>query len=301
MNSQLNPYLRIVVNHSDECNLRCAWCHKEGLSFDEKGKTLSASEIGNYSFLFWKIGTRKFKIVGGEPTLRDDLCEIIRAVRNISDDIDLSMVTNGTRLAETVREYKKAGLHRINVSLFTMNRRYFKENIGPGAIYDSVLEGIDTAITLGLCHKINHIFHDMDDLTDVLSFARVRNLRVNILNTIPSIDMADGMPSDAIWKMIQKLPIRNTRIENDPYSLPVKVISLSDGTEIEFKHCEIGRLDLFNSCLDCQTKERCHEGIFALRLTPSGKIQPCIVRDDNSFDLKSHPNVESLQKYLGAL
>lgn len=77
--------------------------------------------------------------------------------------------------------------------------------------------------------------------------------------------------------------------------------TLRDGTEIEFKHCQMGKLLLLNACHHCQVRNLCQEGIFALRLMPSGLLQPCIVRTDNTFDIRVEPSVQELSNYLAAL
>src|ERR1035437_2813720 len=112
------PYLRIVVNYSQRCNMRCTWCHEEGMSLSTDTSLMSPAAIGQVANMMHSTGTKKFKIVGGEPTLRGDLVQIIQTLRAIGSDIDVSMVTNGSRLQRHVREFQDAGLNRVNVSLY---------------------------------------------------------------------------------------------------------------------------------------------------------------------------------------
>jgi cyclic pyranopterin phosphate synthase len=243
-------------------------------------------------------GTKKFKIVGGEPTLRGDLVQIIQTLRAIGSDIDVSMVTNGSRLQRHVREFQDAGLNRVNVSLYTLDRQFFQENVGALPLFDATLKGIDASVELGLCGKINHVYQDRSTLLDVLAFARDRRVRVNVLNKIPSMSDHSAMPVSELLLVLQDLPIDESHLEDDPYSLPVRVMTLGDGTELEIKHLELGLQDRFNSCISCGVRGMCKEGIFAVRLTPDGSLQPCIVRDDNSLRRVAQRTKRELTHYL---
>ncbi|QDO43361.1 radical SAM protein [Streptomyces sp. RLB3-17] len=301
MKSNLHPYLRIVVNHSKTCNMHCVWCHEEGMQRTSPGPMLTPAQIVSFSRILYETGVRKFKIVGGEPTLRQDLPEILSGLRQIDPALDLSMVTNGSRLASLGEAYKEAGINRVNVSLFSLNPEFFRENVGPASLMSRVVSGIDRTASLGILGKINHVFQDMGTLHDILAFARERSVRVNVLNRIPSLSSRDGMPISQLLEKLATLPVESVTEEIDPYSLPVKVMKLEGGGEIEVKHLEIGAQQKFLACHTCQVKEICKEGIFALRITPIGKLQPCIVREDNSFDLTSNPSVESVKNYLEGL
>ena len=301
MRGNLHPYVRVVVNHSQKCNMRCAWCHEEGMQLVRNDSLILPSEIAQHCQLFHATGVRKFKLVGGEPTLRPDLANIIQVIREIDEAIDLSMVTNGTRLSTRAKEYVEAGLDRINVSLFTLDKDYFVANVGPIHLMTKVIAGIDRCVDLGVCGKINHVYHDKADLLEILAFARARSVRVNVLNQIPSISSPVGMPISDLLDVLYGLPVSRIVEEDDPYSLPVKVITLEDGTEIEVKHKEIGAQGRLSSCQSCSVTHLCKEGIFALRITPTGQLQPCIVRSDNSFDLTGNPSTEELKSYLAAL
>ena len=86
------PYLRIVCNYSDDCNFNCRWCHHEGV-YTRAGRTLlSLEQIVSVADEFFKIGVRKFKILGGEPTLQRDLEGIIRGLRGIDKATRMHMI-----------------------------------------------------------------------------------------------------------------------------------------------------------------------------------------------------------------
>src|SRR3972149_9920474 len=114
MQQQKAQYLRIIL--TNRCNLNCHYCHKEGMSH-KNGDELTSKEIIAYSNFFYDIGIRKFKLMGGEPTLRDDLAEIIRGLRKYAVNSDISLITNGFSIETLAPKYLEAGLNRINISI----------------------------------------------------------------------------------------------------------------------------------------------------------------------------------------
>jgi len=279
------PYLRILCNYSDDCNFHCRWCHHEGVYTRPKRDLLTPEQISFVAELFYELGVRKFKILGGEPTLRDDLGEIIHCLRGFSSEIDISIVTNGSRLNEKIEEYREAGLSRVNVSLFTLDEEYFADHIGNPELLHVVLDGIDKTSDLGMISKINHIFHSEKDLESIIEFARKKNVRINLLNEIPTSKGGRYTDIAEILNVLKKFGIQTETVEDDPFSLPVKLFKLENGVNIEVKHMIISDQQLFDSCRNCGYRSKCKEGIYALRLTPEGMICPCLVRTDNQFDI----------------
>ena len=294
------PYARLVVNHSQNCNMRCTWCHEEGMQGTDPRGELSARQIVETSEKLYRCGVRKFKIVGGEPTLRNDLEDIIAGLRAIDSTIDLSMVTNGSRLATKALAYRDAGVNRINVSLFSLNPRFFKLNVGPTSLMDRVDKGIRLAQEVGILGKLNHVYHNRTELDLVLAYAASVGTRLNVLNRIPSMDSEEFTPVNTLLDLLSTYPTKAVWIEDDPDSLPVTVMQLLGSAEIEVKHLELGEQKKLKSCLDCSVRHKCKEGIFAVRVTPAGELQPCIVRDDNTINALQATSGE-LAHFLAAL
>ena len=90
-------YLRISV--TDHCNLRCVYCMPlNGLKFLPQEDLLTASEIADIVGVAVDAGFRKFRLTGGEPTLRHDIVEIVEKIGRIKGVGDLAMTTNGILL-----------------------------------------------------------------------------------------------------------------------------------------------------------------------------------------------------------
>src|SRR5882672_2124561 len=113
-------YLRISV--VDHCNLRCVYCMPlRGLTFIPSPELLTAGEIETVARAAVSVGFGKFRLTGGEPTLRPDIVEIVQRIAAVDGARDVAMTTNAILLPRMARELKAAGLARINVHVDTFN------------------------------------------------------------------------------------------------------------------------------------------------------------------------------------
>ncbi len=146
-NRRIN-YLRVSV--TDRCNLRCTYCmppegvtllpHAEILNFDE------ITEVVRYGV---SMGIDKVRITGGEPLVRQGIVDLVARIAAIKGITDLAMTTNGINLSEYASDLKKAGLHRVNISLDTLDANEFGQITRVGNLTD-VLNGIEAARNAGL-------------------------------------------------------------------------------------------------------------------------------------------------------
>ena len=130
-NRRIN-YLRISV--TDRCNLRCFYCMPEcGVELMKHEDILRFEEVVELVKVAVGMGIDKVRITGGEPLVRKGIVGFIAELSKIHGIRDLAMTTNGMLLHEFAEPLKDAGLHRINISLDTLNRERFK-NITQGSI-----------------------------------------------------------------------------------------------------------------------------------------------------------------------
>ena len=119
-------YLRISV--IDHCNLRCVYCMPlRGLSFIPSPELLTAAEIERVAEAAVAVGFRKFRLTGGEPTLRPDLVEIVARVAALEGVEDVAMTTNAILLPRLAQPLAEAGLRRINIHVDTFNPERLKK------------------------------------------------------------------------------------------------------------------------------------------------------------------------------
>jgi len=176
-------YLRISV--TDRCNLRCTYCMPdEGIRLIDHKDILSFEEITEVAKVAVSLGIHKFRITGGEPLVRKNIVSLIAQLASIQGVMDLSMTTNGIFLEELALPLKEAGLHRVNISLDTLNPEKYRE-ITRGGDLTSVLKGIQSATEAGLRPiKINCVVFKSSnerDAMEIKNFGRMNNLDVRFI------------------------------------------------------------------------------------------------------------------------
>jgi cyclic pyranopterin phosphate synthase len=183
-------YLRISV--TDRCNLRCVYCMPEsGLPWIPKAEILTFEEIARIVEAAAASGVRGVRLTGGEPLVRRDLAQLVRALAAIPGIDDISLSTNGLLLAEQAEELAAAGLRRVNVSLDTLREdRFFAIARRPGL--ERVLAGIDAALAAGLAPlKLNCVVmrgRNDDELAAFAELTRRRPLHVRFIEVMPVED-----------------------------------------------------------------------------------------------------------------
>jgi cyclic pyranopterin phosphate synthase len=141
-------YLRISV--TDRCNLRCTYCMPEkGICKEDPATLLSYEEIAGIAATGAEIGITKLRITGGEPLVRKDLPRLISMLSSVGGITDLSMTTNGVLMEQYAKELSMAGLHRVNISLDTLDPVKFRA-LTRGGDLNRVLRGIESARQAGL-------------------------------------------------------------------------------------------------------------------------------------------------------
>jgi len=149
-------YLRLSV--TDRCDLRCAYCMPERMTFLPKAEVLTLEELRALALAFVARGVRKIRLTGGEPLVRRDMIDLVRALgRELGAGLDeLTLTTNGMRLAEFAPALAEAGVRRINVSLDTRDRELFARLARRDGL-PQVLAGIAAAKAAGLTVKLNTV------------------------------------------------------------------------------------------------------------------------------------------------
>ncbi|MBK8101562.1 MAG: GTP 3',8-cyclase MoaA [Planctomycetes bacterium] len=119
------PLRNLRLSVTDRCNLRCSYCMPEAdYVWLPKSDVLTFEEIDRLVSVFTALGVDKVRLTGGEPLLRADLPELIAllAQRPLRD---LAMTTNGVLLTQHAAALRSAGLHRLTVSLDTLDPATF--------------------------------------------------------------------------------------------------------------------------------------------------------------------------------
>lgn len=259
-------YLRISV--TQRCNFRCLYCMpKIPFNHQPKENLLSFEEL----FLFVKVaideGIEKIRITGGEPLLRKDLSVFIKMINDYKKDLDLAITTNGFLLKDFAKDLKDAGLKRLNISLDTLESKKAKI-LAQKDVLDSVLVGIDEALSVGLKVKLNTVvlkgLND-DELIPLLEFAKSKNIQIRFIEFMENIHAygkLQGLKRDEIIQILsQKYQVK---LIKKAEKAPVSIYS-ADGYEF--------------GIIDPHSHEFC-DSCNRIRLSAEGLLIPCLYFDE---------------------
>ncbi|MBI3783807.1 MAG: GTP 3',8-cyclase MoaA [Deltaproteobacteria bacterium] len=180
-------YLRISI--IDHCNLRCVYCMPlSGLKFSTSGDLLSATELERVARAALAVGFRKFRLTGGEPTLRPDLLEIVERIGRLPGTHDLAMTTNGILLPHLAKRLKTAGLRRVNIHLDTLHPGRLQRVMRFGTL-EEIWAGIQAAEAANLTPlKLNVVVtrgYNDEDVVDLAQLTLEHDWSVRFIELMP--------------------------------------------------------------------------------------------------------------------
>jgi cyclic pyranopterin phosphate synthase len=161
----------------------------ERMEFLPRAEVLTLEELHRLALTFIARGVTKLRLTGGEPLVRRDMIELVRALgRKLGDGLEeLTLTTNGTRLAEFAEDLAAAGVRRINVSLDTRDRALF-EQLARRDSLPQVLEGIAAAKAAGLRVKLNTVALkglNEAEIPDLVAWAHGQGHDLTLIEVMP--------------------------------------------------------------------------------------------------------------------
>jgi len=164
-------YLRISL--TDHCNLRCVYCMPDDITFRPSAELLQDDEIIRLVGIFARLGFDKFRLTGGEPTIRANVVDLVQEIARTPGVNSLTMTTNGVLFSKLARPLVNAGLRRVNFSLDTLDPEKFRRLTRWGDLED-VWKGIRAAEAVGLLPiKINAVAVKDYNEADSIELARL--------------------------------------------------------------------------------------------------------------------------------
>ena len=269
-------YLRISL--TDHCNLRCVYCMPEKINFRPLVEMMQDDEVLLLTRLFANLGFDKFRLTGGEPTVRANIVDIVRGIATTPGVRTVSMTTNGVLLSKLSKPLAEAGLQRVNVSLDTLNPTKFTGMTRGGDI-GKVWEGILAAEAAGLRPvKLNAVVvrgFNEDEVIDLASLTREHAWQMRFIEMMPFGQSTDFQTGQMI--SMQEMQERIERVLG-----PLELVSggVLDGEariyRIPNSQGNIGFISSISApfCLDCNRA----------RLTSDGILRMCLLRE-NEIDL----------------
>jgi cyclic pyranopterin phosphate synthase len=206
-------YLRLSL--TDRCNFRCSYCSAG--ETERPDHLLSREEIVRVVSLLGRLGVRRVRLTGGEPTLRKDVVAIAAEVRAAPGIDEVALSTNGHRLAELAGPLRAAGVDALNVSLDTLRQDRLLAVSGRGARLVDVLDGLDAVAAAGFPHlKTNTVVLggvNEDELADLVRFSWSRGATPRFIELMP---FGDGRPVP-LARVKSLLAAQGLPLEPDPF------------------------------------------------------------------------------------
>jgi cyclic pyranopterin phosphate synthase len=260
----------VRVSVTDRCNFRCQYCMPaDGLPWLERDEILTFEEIERVVGLLASMGVHDVRLTGGEPLVRRGVTDLVATLARVPGVEDLSLTTNGYMLERHAEELAAAGLHRINVSIDSLERDRFFQMTRRDAL-PQVLRGLDAVAAQESLRPIKVNAVALRGFTEAeavpfAEFARTTGFQVRFIEFMP----LDG---DHAWTEEQVLTggeVRAIIHETHPLeALPrepsstARVYRFADG---------IGEIGFVNPvsepfCGDCNR----------IRLTADGQLRTCL-------------------------
>ena len=171
------PLRNLRLSVTDRCNLRCAYCMpEEEYAWLPREDILTFEEMARLVDVFTGLGVDKVRLTGGEPLLRRGVDRLIAMISERPAIRDLAMTTNGILLGEQAPALRRAGLHRITVSLDTLRPDRFRA-LTRRDTHAQVLAGVEAARRAGFQDglKLDTVVMrgvNEDELADLLEYGR---------------------------------------------------------------------------------------------------------------------------------
>jgi len=260
-------YLRLSV--TDRCDLRCAYCMPERQVFLPRKEVLSLEELHKLALGFIDRGITKIRLTGGEPLVRRDMIELVRALgRKLGDGLEeLTLTTNATQLAQYAQDLFEAGVRRVNVSLDTLDRATFAQLTRRDSL-PQVLEGIAAGQAAGLSIKLNAVALkgvNEAEIPGLVEWAHGQGMELTLIEVMP-LGEVEGDRFD------QYLPLSAVRedLEHRFSLTPSQHRSGGPARYVDVAETG-GRLGFITPL----TGNFC-EGCNRVRVTATGQMYPCL-------------------------
>ncbi len=264
----IDKYNRIIdnlrISVTNECNLRCFFCHREGNEGTED--VLTPEDIEFIVKVAAKLGIKKIKITGGEPLIRNDIVNIVEKISRIRGIEDISLTTNGTLLREKASKLRKAGLKRINISLHSLREDTYRKITGKDLL-KNVLKGIEAVLKCNYEQvKVNVVvLKGINDgeLYDILNFARRQKVILQLIEL--ETNSRDSL-------MYNNYHVSFTKIRSFLRRNSVRLIKRKEQNRPVFYLKNGGIVEIVNPMEDNSFCLKCTK----LRITSDAKLKPCL-------------------------
>ena len=164
------PRLDLALTY--RCNNNCYFCYTGG---PRKVKELKTADWKKIIAKLWDSGIPQIVFTGGEPTLRDDLIELIES----SKEFVTGLVTNGRKLVSLAAALNRAELDYVQVSLESHLPAVHDKMVGVTGAWQETRDGIIAALQNNLS-VITNTTLTQDNITlfpDLIKYGAIPRLK----------------------------------------------------------------------------------------------------------------------------
>lgn len=273
---RLINYLRLAV--TDRCNLRCFYCMpEEGIDYVPRKELLTYEELLRLVHVLAGLGIEKVRITGGEPFLRKDMMDFLRALHAVPGINQINITTNGTLTAPLIPELKALGIHTVNLSLDTLDPGRF-QHITRRNRFAQVWQTFEALIDHQIDTKINAVVMDgknIDDILPMVELTRRYPVSVRFIEEMPFNGEGNHYPR-LHWhhrRIIEHIRAAYSNLEK----IPDPPHSTSYNYRIAGHQGTVGVIAAYSRTF-CGTCNR-------IRITPQGVLKTCLY-DDGVLSLR---------------
>lgn len=272
--------MRISV--TQECNLDCFYCHKEGENGGLKkniNSHMKPWEIEKITEIASRVGIEKLKVTGGEPLIRKDIVEIIQ--RTSKHMKEVSMTTNGVLLGKYAEQLRKAGLKRVNISLDAFDPMKFR-NITKKDLYHHVKVGVLSAIKTGLSPvKLNMVVLrgiNENDILHAIDFSKKAGV---ILQLIEFEGAKEDAESNLFKKYYYDLMPLEKKLAKQAREIKERKMHRRKKYFIPYEENEYAEVEVVRAMHNSKFCGNCTR----LRVTSKGELKPCLFTNGNHINI----------------
>lgn len=183
------PIRDLRISVTDRCNFRCDYCMPKEIFGDDfvflpKDELLTFDEIERIARVYAQLGVKKLRITGGEPLLRRNLDQLIKALNQIDGIEDIGLTTNGLLLKKHGLKLYQAGLRRINVSLDAIDDKVFQSINNRNIKASTILEQIEYAKSIGFHVKVNVVIQkgvNEDQILPMIQYFKEKDIEIRFI------------------------------------------------------------------------------------------------------------------------
>ncbi|MFT8516419.1 MAG: GTP 3',8-cyclase MoaA, partial [Acetobacter persici] len=275
-------YLRVSV--TDRCDMRCTYCMSERMTFLPRADVLDFEELLRLCQVFVKQGVRKLRITGGEPLVRRDIGPFFETLgqwlhhpEQAGTLDELTLTTNGSRLALYAETLFRAGVRRVNVSLDTLDEERFAHITRRGKL-TATLDGIRAAREAGLAVRVNAVAMagvNDDEFDAMLAWCGKIGADLCLIETMPMGDTGED-------RTARYLPLADVRADLAQRWTLEPLMDRSAGPARYMRVAETGQRIGFITPMSHNFCSTCNR----VRLSCTGQLYTCLGHEDGA-DLRA--------------